>query len=309
MRTALWVCAMGLAVGAAVTPRGLAKVELKPDPPTTMAVRPGDVAGTISPAASVKSVRLVSRVRYKDTMPAVNFDRATGKFSIRNLPGDQRYDLCIETTDGRKIQGIDLDFLEQRMQRLARQRRKDLGLPPESRHQFSLEDAKLMATHVKKMRDFMELRRPLYIKGHGKWATMLVELMRTRDHHAGAGRWIWRVELWYWESRHGGWERVLNQERLLGRQRTTPAEWAKTNLEFFPQLSVYVDPKGQSAPVKFTIPPQGDSRRGRLPNTPPPQPVKPFVLGLDLLDEETPNADKDKTVDLDMKMDSTPINK
>jgi len=275
-------CGIGLALGIGAACLG--GVKLEEDKPFVKKPRAGDVTGKITPPALIKQLDAISRVTEQRHQPT-SFDRSSGKFVFRGLAGDARYDICVQTTDGRSLEGIDLDFLEQRWLRLAAARRKDLGLPPESDHKFSMDDVAMMVHHVKNMREFMEIHRPLYIKGHGKWATMLIELMRTREHYAGAGRLIWRVELWYWEYRHGGWERVINQERLLRRQRVAPSVWGRTHVEWFPQLSACIDPDGYSPSIEFKIPAEQDIRRGRLPNTEPVQKVKPFVLGLDVKPE------------------------
>lgn len=276
-RTALpfMLAASAAAVGLA------AGVKVEEDPPTVHPARSGDIKGKVTPGRLIQSLSLVSRVTEKRYQPS-SFDRKSGQFAFKGLKGDARYDICLRTTDGRELEGIDLDFLEQRWLRLAAKRRKELGLPPDSDHKFSMDDVKMLVHHVTHMREFMELHRPLYIKGHGKWATMLVELMRTRAHYAGKGRLIWRVELWYWEYRHGGWERVLNQERLLRRQRAAPSAWRKTNVEWFPQLSASINEEGFCPAVEFKIPDKPDIRRGRLPDTQPYQKIETFVLGLEV---------------------------
>ena len=107
---------------------------------------------------------------------------------------------------------------------------------------------------------------------------MLVELLRTREFHASAGKLVWRVELWYMQNEFGGWDRLANSERVLHRERITPAEFRKIDLQYYPGLSVHVDPNGQSQPVKFTLPKKGDLSRGRLPNTDPECKTTPHVM-------------------------------
>ncbi len=86
-------------------------------------------------------------------------------------------------------------------------------------------------------------------------------------------------------------------------------EWTQTHIEYFPELSAYLDPNGFTRELEFQIPDKPDIRRGRPARTEPVQQVKPLVLGVEVLPDETLNADKDKTFDLDMKFDATPINK
>ncbi len=256
------------------------EVVLTEDAPTAAAPKAGDVTGTITPPADVIGLRAVSRVTGKQ-YPPHSVDRKTGRFVFKALPGAARYDLVFRTRDGRQIEGIDLDFVDQRMIRLAAERRKQLGLPPERTAQFGPEDVKKLVGFVAAMKDFMEIRRVLYIKGDGIRATMLLELMRTRDFYSRKGsEVIWRVELWYFMNHFGGWDRLANQERVLRRVRVAREQWQAISVEYFPQLSAEVSATGRAKPVVFKVPPKGDPSRGRLAKTPPEQKTAPNVLGL-----------------------------
>lgn len=168
------------------------------------------------------------------------------------------------------------------MLRMAAQRRKDLGLPPERAHKFSADDAKAITDWIAKLQDFMEIRRPLYIHGNGRRCTVLLELMRTREHYAGGGQFVWRVELWYFQNEYGGWEKVPNQERVLRRQRIAPGEWSKISLEYYPELSGHIDEAGYCRPIEFALPEKADLSRGRLPNTQPEVKTTAHLSGLDV---------------------------
>lgn len=257
-----------------------AKPNIQEDPPPIAAARPGDVSGTIAPAAEVASLQAVSRVTKKTYQPA-SFDKTTGRFVFKALPGAATYDICVTTTSGREIQGIDMDFVDARMIELAQARRKQLGLAEPAAHSFDQQDASALKDWVKDLKDFMELRRVLYIQGHGATATMLVELMRSREFYESGDQIIWRVELWYFEYQHGGWERLPNQERVLRRERIDPKAWKKIDVEYFPQLSVYVDADGVSRNVDFKIPAKPDPSTGRPAGTSPDLECKTHVLGLD----------------------------
>jgi hypothetical protein len=257
-----------------------AKVDLKEDPPPVAAPKAGDVSGTIAPPAMVAKVEAVSRNTLKTYQPAA-FDKATGRFRFAKLPGDADYDVRVTTTDGRTIEGIDLSWIEARMLRLAAQRRKQLNMPPEREESFDLDDAKAILKWVEDWKDFMEVKRVLYVNGMGKRATVLVELMRTREFHAAGGALVWRVELWYMQNEFGGWDRLANSERVLHRERISPAEWKKIDLQYFPELSAHVNPDGTSTPVRFTLPEKGDLSRGRLANSDPECKTMPHIYGLD----------------------------
>jgi len=274
MRTALATAVSLLTVLAAAD-----RITLTEDEPAVGAPKSGDVSGVITPPANVTGLKAVSRVTSKAYRPH-SFDPKTGKFLFKALPGDARYDICFRAADGRQIEGIDLDFVGSRLLRLAAGRRKQLGLPPERAHTFGPQDVKKLVEFIAAMKDFMEIRRVLYVKGRGVRATMLVELMRTRDFYSRKGsEVIWRVELWYFKNHFGGWDRLPNQERILHRLRVPREKWEKVNLEYFPQLSAYVSRQGKAEPVVFKVPPKGDRSRGRLAGTAPKQETAPNVVG------------------------------
>jgi hypothetical protein len=168
------------------------------------------------------------------------------------------------------------------MLRLMAARREQLELPPEAPHDFSPDDVKALLTFVGDLKDFMEIRRPLYVRGHGRRATMLLELMRTRQFYASKGEVIWRVELWYFENQYGGWEKLANQEVVLRRERITPGDWRRIDVAYYPELSAHVAADGTSKPIKFTLPPKTDASRGRPAGTAPELKTVPHVSGLDV---------------------------
>ena len=281
---------MRRAIAAALTALGLAvlagAVTLTEDSPPLEPPQPGEAAGTIRPADRVAELSAVSRASGKTYRPDV-WDKATGRFAFRRLPGDATYDVCLKTAGGRTIEGIDLDFVDARMVRLAALRREQLGLPPDRQHRFGAADVEELLAYVRDLKDFMELRRVLYLRGHGRRATMLVELMRARDfYHSKDSELIWRVELWYFENQFGGWERPANQEQVLRRERIPEPAWRKIDVEWYPQLSVHVDPDGRSKPVDFEIPARPDPSRGRPANTDIEVKTTPHISGLD--DEPPP---------------------
>ena len=126
----------------------------------------------------------------------------------------------------------------------------------------------------------MDTNRLLYLHGDGETATALVELMRTKDFHAGTGQLIWRVELWYFRKAGGGWERIPNVERVLRRKRCSPDDLKAVSVAYYPELSVYVDRQGKSDPVAFTLPAKEDPSRGRPAGSETKLKTKPHVLGV-----------------------------
>jgi hypothetical protein len=261
----------------------------EPEPPVQPSAK-GSVQAVLRPAGMVKQVRLLHRPTGEVHAPA-HWDKESGKVRFDSLPGGRNYDLQILTTDARTIEGIDLSFTDQRLLRLARRGRKLRDLPPWPPHAFLAADAKEIAEFVRRQEDFMDWSRTLYVQGHGRYATALVERMRTRAFYDGNGELIWRVELWYFQWEAGSWTRLANQEKVLRRERTTPRKWAQIDVSYLPALSVYVDEEGKSETVKLSLPEKTDPRRGRPARSEPKLPAQPFIDGLDVPREEpSPDA-------------------
>ncbi|MBL7219423.1 MAG: rhodanese-like domain-containing protein [Phycisphaerae bacterium] len=261
-------------------------VKLVDDPPPVKPPKSGGIEGKISSKVRIVSLHAVSRVTKKKYQP-YSFSKKTGSFTFTKLPGDATYDLCLSLADRREIEGIDLNFVDARLLKLAAERRKQLGLPPDRSRKFVQADVDQLLAYARDMEDFMEDRRVIYIKGRGRRATMLIELMRLRSFVAASGaarpgKIIWRVELWYFLEQRGGWERIANQERMLRRIEDTPANWSQTHIEYYPKLSVYIDADGQAEPVDFQVPDKGDPTRGRAAGTDPKMKGKSYILGLDV---------------------------
>ncbi len=250
------------------------------DPPVASRPAAGDVTGRITPPAKIARLYAVCRATGRRYEPG-RFDRKTGAFVFRSLPGDATYDVGVVTTEGARLEGIDLSWHEARMLRLAAIRRQQLQLPPEPAHRFNRDDVEELLAYVRDLRDFTDVRRALYLRGHGRRATMLVEVMRVRDFYAKRGaELIWRTELWYFQYQYGGWERVANVERVLERHRIQRPAWEKITLIYDPRLSACVDETGRAEPVTFRIPERLDPARGRIAGTEPVQKTRPIVLGL-----------------------------
>ena len=67
---------------------------------------------------------------------------------------------------------------------------------------------------------FFNVQEATLIKGNHNRAVMLVRCERNSAFHSDKGdEVIWRPELWYFENHHGGWEKVLQTDRVLRRER------------------------------------------------------------------------------------------
>lgn len=248
-------------------------------PPTISSPEPSRITGTIQPAEMVESLSAVSRATGQRTA-AESFDRSTGNFSFAKLPGDAKYDLCVRLKDGRRIEGIDLEFVDARLLRMAETRREQLRLPAEEIFPITSKEVDALISYVRDLDDFCDLRRALYLQGNSRRAAMLVELMRTRDFHESAdNEFIWRIELWYFERHSGGWVRVPHANRVLEREQLPREQWQEISIEYDPAWSVYIDAQGKSEPIHLMIPEKSDPSRGRVAGTPPTLKTPPHIIG------------------------------
>jgi hypothetical protein len=279
---------MGLALLAAAAWAGDQEVPLEQSP----LIQPpgkGDIEAVITPADRIEEITAVHRPTGKVYRPE-SWDAKTGRVVFKSLPGDRTYDLQVLTGQGRRVEGIDLEFTDARLLRMARRGRRLRNLPARPGRPFTAADAREVARFVRKQDDFMDWGRTLYVHGHGRYATALVELMRTRGFYAGGGQVIWRIELWYFENQGAGWMRLANQENVLRRERLSPKQWRLIDVAYHPELSVFVDAKGQSEPVVFELPAKTDPRRGRPAGTKPKLSSEPVLLGIDSPDADQPDS-------------------
>ncbi|MBN1554111.1 MAG: hypothetical protein JXA11_05150 [Phycisphaerae bacterium] len=260
-------------------------VKLQDDPPLP-APKSGALRGCITPPGKIRSLHAVCRATGKRHEPS-SFDAKTGQFTFADLPGGAVYDVCITAADGREIEGIDLSFVDERLERLADARRKQLELPARQPGRFTNTDVQAILKFIADWRDFMDARRVLYVQGRGDRATVLVELMRLREFHDSKRSQetkpdiLWRMELWYFARRGGGWERLPNVERVLRRARTSPDEWKKISVEYTPRLSMAIDDDGRSDPLTYAISDKPDPTKGRPAETSPKLQTQPHVSGID----------------------------
>lgn len=268
---------------------GTAPVKLVDDPPLS-APKPGTLTGQISPAEKIQLLRAICRATGRKYEPTT-FDAGTGRFTFADLPGDAVYDLCITTVDGRDVEGIDLSFVDARLERLAEARRAQLQLPPRKPGRFTQKDVDAILQFVADGKDFMDTRRVLYVRGHGGRAVVLIERMRLKNFYNAKADVIWRIELWYFVRRAGGWERIPNVERVLRRVRAKPSEWETISVEYDPRLSMIIDEAGNSKPLTYTISPKPDPAKGRPAHTPSKLETKPILLGVEKIpNDQTPKS-------------------
>ncbi|MCW8133714.1 MAG: hypothetical protein KIS92_25435 [Planctomycetota bacterium] len=213
--------------------------------------------GTLAPSkdgkttlAQVKRVVLIDRnlpqelvqktVHVKE-YPA-SFDARTGAFEAKGLVAGVRYDLCVECSDGRVIEGVGL----------APKAAAEGALPAKGRAEIE--------KHFYGMPQFSNENRILALEGNPKAAVALVELARTKEFHdSGKGEVIWRVERWDYASGFGAWQ--PDGTKVLRRFRMGAEAWQKLAWVFLPAWGG-LTPGG--APADYVLPDAG-AAPGRWP--------------------------------------------
>ena len=165
-----------------------------------------------------------------------------GEFRVDHLLPGRAYDLIVWTTDARgqvaRWEGACMDF-----------HRPILPSTP-----ATAEDRKAIEALITDPPQFYDKIRPLRIAADHQHATVLVELIRTRDFHSErggrGGEVIYRVELWYFENLFGGWAKDNNTEKVLVRVRGNPVT-LQQNWQFLPETGGFV---AQSPAPPSTMP-------------------------------------------------------
>ncbi|MCX7803703.1 MAG: hypothetical protein N3A38_00800 [Planctomycetota bacterium] len=216
----------------------------------------GEISGTIKPPDKVRRVLALDRdVRQKPIATHVeirefpaSFDPKTGTYSVANLPPGA-YDLYIETSDGWRIEGV------------------DLHPAAEAPGPLDREDADAVRAHALGMKTFEDEKRCLRIAGNSENAVLLMELIRRgrtslRDREPFV---IWRMELWFYEKRYGAWTRK-EPSKVLRRFRPAAAEFEKWVWLWDPVLGGIKAGRGETARRDYEIPATLRPEMGRYPS-------------------------------------------
>ena len=136
-------------------------VELVDDPPLVEPRCEGVITGRLINAKVVQlhAVRRSTKEKYTPQ----SFDPQTGEFAFAPLPADATYDLVAVLEDGRIIEGIDLEFVDERLNALACSANTP-GMTPEPPKFPPRRNARAFIAQIE---DFMDIRRALYIRGIG----------------------------------------------------------------------------------------------------------------------------------------------
>jgi len=133
------------------------------------------------------------------------YDGATGRFRIENLPAGA-YDLRLIVPGGR-VDGVDMRPIE------------------ESDEPFTGEDERMIRDFIANYPDsFIDIHRPICIRGNGRHAKVILECIRARRFHSGKPNdIIWRVEVWRFEKHTGAWIRPRRSAETVARLRVLTA--------------------------------------------------------------------------------------
>jgi len=125
---------------------------------------------------------------------------------FKNLLPETPYDLTLTLSDGTILQGVNLNWY-------------GLDVPKPDAAPLGDDDRKAITDLIKDPRAFENKQDVHFMTGDNTRVTVLVELIRDKDFHAGEGNIIWRMELWYFENQFGGWAKVVQQNKVLRRER------------------------------------------------------------------------------------------
>jgi hypothetical protein len=162
---------------------------------------------------------------------------------FKNLLPDTPYDLALTLSDGTILQGVNLNWY-------------GLDAPKPGAAHLDDDDRKAITDLVNDPKAFENKKAILFLNGDNTRATVLVELIRDKDFHAADGNIIWRVELWYFENQFGGWAKVVQQSKVLRRERfKDKAAFDDTvkKLKWIPELGGIKLPKDQPT-TEITLP-------------------------------------------------------
>jgi len=251
------------ALCAALALTALATRAASPATPITQPA-PAALTGTLKiPGALGAPTRLVavdrewadvlktSEAAPKDTfLYEGTIDRATGSFRVDKLLRGRTYDLIVWTTDAAgkstRWEGVTMDYHR--------------AIIPSTT--ATAEDRKAIEALITDPPQFYDKVRALRMAADHQHATVLVELMRTRDFHSDAGgEVIYRVELWYFENLFGGWAKDKNTEKVIARVRGKP-DALPQNWQFLPELGGFAAGDSKEKSPTLSLPETPDAKRG-----------------------------------------------
>jgi hypothetical protein len=155
------------------------------------------------------------------------------------------YEAKLTLKDGTILRGVDMNWYSR--------------VPDKANAQALTDDDRQQMTAVFSAgAQFFNVQECTLLKGNHNRAVMLVRCERNSKFHSDKGdEIIWRPELWYFQNEHGGWEKVLQTDRVMERERfATQAEYHAVvdKWKWVPELGgLKVTPK--TPDLKVTLPP------------------------------------------------------
>jgi hypothetical protein len=210
----------------------------------------GSISVTVPAGMKVDKAVAVTEKEPKTTLNGIIKDQ-TITFADP-IPG-MAYEAMLSLKDGTVLQGVDMGWYSR---------------VPDKANAAELtdDDRQQMKAVFTAGAQFFNVQEATLIKGNHNRAVMLVRLERANFHSDKGDEIIWRPELWYFQNEHGGWEKVLQTDRVLRRERfATHRDYHDVvdHLKWVPELGgLKSTPK--TPDVKVTLP----SNAG-VPSVPP----------------------------------------
>ncbi|MFH0963414.1 MAG: hypothetical protein V2A58_05315 [Planctomycetota bacterium] len=203
----------------------------------------GEIRVSIEPAQVVRSVCAIDRSPGGWPKPRYPAVRDEGAWIVRGL-ADGFYDLLIET-DGGKIEGANLKLVNEL---------GEVELPGEAAPPLTQKDEEAIREYAGAMNIWENKRRILALAGHHQWARLLIEKLMTEQTSLVTSEPVvfWRVEVWDFENRYGGWVRRRGYV-VLEREQLTIDAWKKLRVRFDPVLGGIRVRGGVPATVSYNV--------------------------------------------------------
>ena len=164
------------------------------------------------------------------------------RVTFANPVAGSAYEVQLTLKDGTVLQGVDMGWYSRVPDKAGAEALTD-------------DDKKQMEAVFTAGAQFFNIQQDTLVKGNQNRAVMLVRLERANFHSDTGDEIIWRPELWYFENHHGGWEKVLQTDRVLRRERfATHAKYHETvdKLKWVPELGgLKSTPKNPDVEVKL----------------------------------------------------------
>lgn len=166
--------------------------------------RAGTITITLPPDISIVKAAATTEKEPKTTITGTI--GATTVTFADPIPGSV-YEAQLTLKDGTVLQGVDMGWYSRVPDK------PDAG-------ELTDGDRQQMKDVLTKVLSFYNVNEVTLLKGNHNRAVMLVRLQRDKAFHSDQGdEVIWRPELWYFQNDHGGWEKVLQTDRVLRRER------------------------------------------------------------------------------------------